>query len=222
MLPMKEMFKKPLSLLLIFTFFLTLSALTDEANTDERFNYGAESSYIEEEIPEIFALQDRALQAYSALRLAFTVNYDGSVTYPDDFAGAWIENFKLHIATTSGLQRGNSIYNQLLAGFEDVVVFTEANFSLNDLNQIRSVVFDVLREEGIPAIGHYVDVRQNRINMSFLEIDESNIASALSGEAAVLDRIVEEGGFADLFTFSVGEFVDPESVKLRGGMYLRR
>jgi len=51
--------------------------------------------------------------------------------------------------------------------------------------------------------------------MSFLEIDESNIASALSGEAAVLDRIVEEGGFADLFTFSVGEFVDPESVELR-------
>jgi len=71
---MKEMFKKPLSLLLIFTFFLTLSVCADEANTDERFNYGAESSYIEEEIPEIFALQDRALQAYFALRSAFTVN----------------------------------------------------------------------------------------------------------------------------------------------------
>ena len=64
MLHMKEMFKKSLSLFLIFTFVLILSAFVDEANTDEWFNYGAESSYIEEEIPEIFALKDQIGRAH--------------------------------------------------------------------------------------------------------------------------------------------------------------
>lgn len=216
MLPMKEMFKKSLSLLLIFTFVLMLSIFADEANTDERFNYGAESSYIEEEIPEIFALQDRALQAYSALRSAFTVNYDGSVTYPDDFAGAWIENFQLHIATTPNLHRGAFIYSKLLEGFECVVVFTEANFSLNELNQISTTVFDFLKEEEFPVIEHYVDVRQNRINISFLELDESSIISSLAGED-MMRALPEVPKITDLFIFSLGELVDTESVELRGG-----
>ena len=216
-------FKRFLSVFLALAFVLTLTAFASEARTNDWQNYSYVAEYAElEEIPEIFALQSRAIEAYSALRRAFVVNYDGSVTYPTDYAGAWIEDFKLHIAVTPGMQQSSSMYAQLLEGFEDVVVFTEANFSLNELNQIRTVVFNVLREEGIPAIGHYVDVKQNRINMSFLEIDENSISSALSNEFAVLGRMVDSDVFdadvfAELFDFSVGEFVDPESVELRGG-----
>lgn len=51
--------------------------------------------------PAIYLQQAAALEAYSVLCSTFSVDNDGIVTYPNDYAGAWIENNKLHIAIVS-------------------------------------------------------------------------------------------------------------------------
>lgn len=221
---MKKVCTKMFAPLLVLIFVFTTVA----------FAIGTEV-YLEEELPITYAPHDRVLSAYSALRTAFVVNYDGSVTYPDDFAGAWIDNYVLHIATAPGLSE-NSIYSDLLQGYECVVVFVEANFSLNDLNQIRHSAFYLLLEEDLPVIGHHVNVRQNQIDMSFLSLDERVESVAMSSltnrgmisyltkdtdmsEVDMFNAVIADEG---LFVFSIGELIDLESVELRGGMYIRR
>ncbi|MDR2044625.1 MAG: S1 family peptidase [Clostridium sp.] len=173
-------------------------------------------------VPQVFALQAKALEAYSLLNTTFTVYEDGTITYPDDYAGVWIADYKLHVATTS---TNKNNYGELLKDF-DCVVFETAEYSVNELDKIRYSIFEVLKKEH-SAVSHYVDVVENKINFGFLELDESNIRLSLaslislSESNIVKDSLPEKAISLDLFVLSTDELIQTEA-ELRGGMEINR
>lgn len=183
--------------------------------------------------PAIFLQQAEALEAYSVLCSTFSVDSDGNVTYPDSYAGAWIEDNKLHIAITSSgtsdmfsLASSNN-YISLLSDY-DCVVYETAEYSLNELNDIRYSVFEELKED-YAIISHYVDVKENKINLGFLNYDETEVYDSLETiaiETRVLNNTLANYGakysdFSDLFILSVDELFDTEA-SLYGGMEINR
>lgn len=170
----------------------------------------------------IMTLQARALEAHQALWQTFTVNPDGSVTYPDNFAGTWIDaDFNLRIALTSEDNRAAALGNgrtlsrnsEFLRGFEDVVVFETAEFSLNELDELRRSVVDILRKEFL-VVSHGVDVITNRIEIDIFELYKLNEADIMSSLSEIVklsssdspalsdvfyDRFSGRAGEADLF-----------------------
>lgn len=183
--------------------------------------------------PAIYLQQAEALEAYSVLCSTFLVDNDGNVTYPDDYAGAWIEDNKLHIAITSSetvdmfsFAPINS-YSNLLSNY-DCVVYETVEYSLNELNAIRHSVFAELKED-YAIISHYVDVEENKINLGFLKYDESEVYDSLeilANETNVLNstlsnREAKNLDFSELFVLSEGELVDIEE-SLYGGMEINR
>ncbi|MCL2753835.1 MAG: S1 family peptidase [Defluviitaleaceae bacterium] len=144
--------------------------------------FGVEDALRNDDIPdlhpdfaELMLRQVPALEAHEALYQMFTVNDDGTVTYPDDFAGVWIEDSKyLYIAIVTSNLRNMSAYGSTLAGHEDVVVFVEAAHSLNELTQLRDEVFNMLQEASLPVVSGFVDMEGNRVILSLKEFDNAD------------------------------------------------
>ncbi|MCL2350324.1 MAG: S1 family peptidase [Defluviitaleaceae bacterium] len=182
-----------------------------------------EYSDISEEFREKMERQIPALQAHELLYTLFTLNPDGTVTYTDDFAGAWIEDFKyLHIATTSNPNARGFVYGAILQDFSDIVVFQEATNSLNDLMQIRRFATDLLRDAGLPIVYSCIDVMTGTINLGFSELDEGLIRGMLFENETASSRAIPMNLPEDLFVLNLEEMsVQNQSTALRGGMPIR-
>lgn len=183
--------KKKFSIKFICLFLITciliasLSFGAGANNSEETINYSARALEIAEK-------QARALEAWSILFENFTINENGSVTYLDDFAGGWIEDFKLYIALTP--DKSSIDYKNLLKEFDDVIVYVSAEHSLNELNELRFSVSEVLTKE-YNIISHYVDEKQNKISLGVPELNESiekNIESTLSSTLSELSSALFE------------------------------
>ena len=168
--------------------------------------------------------QRPALEAYSILRTTFAEGIDGSVSYPDDFAGAWIDNFKLHIALTSLSDEGMESYKALLADFESHIVFVEADFSLNVLDELRYNIAPIL-EESIDIYSHYIDVVLNGIEFEISESDYASNECLIEHQVDTLSNFSvgyeDLGLFERLISFIPGEEMVPEFAPLRGGMRIQ-
>lgn len=93
------------------------------------------------------ATQIGALEAWDVLTTCFQPKEGGGTVYPPDYAGAWIDGEKLHIAIATEAERSEDCpdYEALLAGF-DCVVFEEGKYPLNDLLSVQNRVFQSLHE----------------------------------------------------------------------------
>ena len=137
-----------------------------------------EMSYFE--IREELALQQPALDAYEILSSIFTRNKDGTISYPHDYGGVWIYDFKLHIALTAEGKDNIDFYSDLLSNFEPHIVFVEVDYSLNLLNEIRNTVAPFIYDS-LGLHSHHVNIRLNSISF---EIPEESYAE--------INRMVEE------------------------------
>lgn len=155
-----------------------------------------------DEVVKLMELQTEALEAYDILRTTFTVNPDGSESYPDDFAGTWVNAPYLHIALTSNSPKTLERYQKLLKEYESIVVYETAKYSLNELNDIRYSVFKILAKEH-PITKHYVDVIENKIVFEFLELNEKSINASIS--SAMRNTAFKNTLPSDLFIIKKGE-----------------
>ena len=174
--------------------------------------------------PVVYIQQASALEAYSALCSSFLVDNDGYVTYPDDYAGAWIENNELHIAIaiSDNADVNSSFtdsYGKLLKEY-DCVVFEKVKYSLNELNALRYGIFAELKKN-YSVISHYVDVKENKIKLGFLKYDESKVYDSLKSlERAknATNRLLPDGESKE---YDEDECVDTEASVI-GGMKINR
>jgi hypothetical protein len=181
----------------------------------------------------IFELQEQPLAAWNVLwENFFEVSGYGRITYPDDFAGGWVDGGNLHIALTSDSSQWGK-YRELLADFECVIVFETAQHSLNDLDAIRDFVSAELKEEGYAVVTHYVNEAENRIVFGVFGLDrqiESQInrtlsnlitenQATLSRDNNSMNRLFDAGICTDLFVFEESGHVETRSgmVVTRGG-----
>lgn len=191
--------------------------------------------------PPIYLQQAEALEAYSVLSSTFNVDSDGYVTYPNNYAGAWIEDNKLYVALTESdntfsiASAKNENFHSLLSDYS-CVVYVSHNFSLNELNRIRYGIFDDLEKE-YSITSHSIDVINNKINLGLLNLNsktQQNILSAISlsvssNTSTTYSNIITQKNpssyslfnASDLFNIRESELITPE-VNIYGGMSVTR
>lgn len=169
------------------------------------------------------AIQYEAKQAYAALSDTFGVTEDGATIYPDDYAGAWIDGEKLYVALTS-LDAGVTIeYDEILNGF-DCVVYEEAEYSLNELQEIQDSVFEEL-SENYEVTAYYTEVDTNKIiievasDLVAVENEITDVMNAPQALIADLDNVASIS--ADLFVIKQGERTETQA-NIIGGMKINR
>lgn len=189
------MLKKFLGAILAAALSLLSLGLTGSAETNELDEF--------EPLPEIaktMELQEKALDAYDILRTTFTIYSDRSESYPDDFAGTWVNAPYLHIALTSDKPEVLQKYQELLKEFESIIIYETAEYSMNELDKIRFSVSEALTKEHL-ITRHYIDVMSNKIVFEFSDFGEEIIRKTL------LDLGIED--IDNLFVLKKGEPIEP-------------
>ena len=119
-----------------------------------------------EPLEMIIAGQGRALEAHEALSNAFGFYSIMATPYPKDFAGAWIERGRLYVAITSG-DVGRGAYRQVLAGFEDVVIFVDKTHGLNYLLELQQAAFALFWSMDKSITSGHVETQTGRVHIGF-------------------------------------------------------
>jgi len=211
----KNVLKSISAMLLALSFTFTLGGFTLVEEGYGGYAICEEVQYLR----ELMERQIPALEAHDALFQLFTINYDGTVTYPDDFAGVWIgDSMNLYVAKVPSLQRGVSVYETILSEHKDVVVFVEFNHSYNFLSELRDIAFDTLTEAGIPVLSAHVDVKYNRVDLGFSDLSEADISPFSSRQITPFGDTLLVDPPEDMFTFSEVHEVHYENVEVIGGV----
>ncbi len=155
-----------------------------------------------EEEPEDIALwkqkikmQEEATEAYSELRSLFGVSESGEDVFPDDYAGAWIEDNDLIVGLTS--LESVEKYDVVLSEF-DCVQYVEMEYSLNELYELRDEMYEQVKDD-IDISCFYVHVAGNNIVYEVLEpvgMAEQKLESKLNTlQASVMTNSNVNGRF---------------------------
>jgi len=214
----KSFFKRSVGLFLVVSLIVTVFIVGATAS-DTNVLVADDS----DRVPDVFKLQAMAVDAYSVLQTTFTVDKYGVVFYPADYAGAWIDDFKLHIAVVATKQKPSVDYVSLLKEF-DCVVYEVADYSLNELDSVRNYVFRILKKE-YPIVSHYVDVKTNKIYLGLLESNEKNNEEGIVSSISLLlesnglkDILPDRGITDDLFVLYYEDGLINTEATIYGGM----
>ncbi|MDR2559491.1 MAG: hypothetical protein LBC86_08120 [Oscillospiraceae bacterium] len=173
--------RKLLSVLLITAMLSAIPAAAETAPPP--INYEAYVSTYE---------QGGVMEALQVFQDSFPL-IDGIRAYPNDYAGFWLSaaapdlpSPKLHIALTSGMPEVIARYNEIFAGYEDIIAYVTEGFyySYNELLILYDRVFDILSESDFPFIGGHILVGENKVYFEFLETDTEAVKAFLSEAAA--------------------------------------
>jgi len=107
-------------------------------------------------------LQEQALavEAYNYL-LDERFTNEGTIIYPDNYGGEYIEKGKLIILLANASVDEKKAYLDFLYEFKDVIEIKEVKYSLNELERIgENVVKDMLDSM---SCGYYVDRKENKV-----------------------------------------------------------
>jgi len=127
---------------------------------------------------ERMRLQEPAILAYNMIMREFIriSDYGMEIIYPDDYAGAFIdENNNLVVQLTSLDRSSVGFYNSLVK-YSDVVSFVEVEFSLNELHEFGRMFADMLIENGLQVTSDGIDVINNIYDISLYYADEASIS----------------------------------------------
>ena len=103
--------------------------------------------------------QTEALECYQKLYDSFVKDEMGMPIYPDEYAGAYIEDGKLMIQLADNSENIQNKY-VLLCGDSDKIDFIEAEYSMNELLSYESYVKDML-DDGYDVIRFGVCEKEN-------------------------------------------------------------
>ena len=147
-----------------------------------------------------FSEQKEAVDAHNVLMSYFFSK--GYVTnYPEWFGGCYIEENKLHIKLVSPSDEEMNNISQILAPFDNVIVYKNAEMSMTDLQEYADKTAYELTALGYEVTSWYVDSITGDIIISVLEKDFEAVTERLNtaSQNGNLPKIVIEiGGYTDL------------------------
>ena len=160
------------------------------AQSEETPFPAAETIEVTEDTREKLPSQYEAVTAYQRLWESFETADNGDVIYPDDYAGAYIDdkNYLVVVLTTDD----TSAYEYLQEEFS-CVLFKKAQYSLSYMLSVQASIDDELTEEqqkALTCIG--VDERENYVSVEFddtlaeLPEDRDCIRFRRGGRAVIL------------------------------------
>lgn len=139
---------------------------------------------LENEVPYEIRLamenQVGALESYNNLIKSFPKDKVGLPVYPDEYAGAYIEQGNLVIQLIDDNVEMREKYIQL-CGTNDEIKFEEVKYSLNELLQYESYALEMIAD-GYSVVGFGVCETSNSFKI-YLEDDELSYINTLNIEA---------------------------------------
>ena len=144
-----------------------------------------------------FSEQKEAVEAHNVLMSYFFSK--GYVTnYPEWFGGCYIEENKLHIKLVSPSDEEMNNISQILAPFDNVIVYKNAEMSMSELQAYADKTAYELIDLGYEVTSWYVDSITGNIIISVLEKDFEAVTERINtaSQNGNLPKIVIEiGGY---------------------------
>ena len=147
-----------------------------------------------------FSEQKEAVNAHNVLMSYFFSK--GYVTnYPEWFGGCYIKGNKLYIKLVSPSDEEAKNVSQILAPFDNVIVYKNAEMSMADLQECADKTAKELTERGYAVTSWYVDSITGNIIISVLEKDFEAVTEWVN-TASQIDNapkiVIEIGRYVDL------------------------
>ena len=120
--------------------------------------------------------QENAVAAYELLDRAFGHDELGYTLFPDDYAGSYIEGDKLVLLLTDVSEETQKKYKTWAAQYAGVLVFKEAEYSFNSLNDMSDTMYKDLEDKGYTITEYCVSETTNSIVISIANITVSHAA----------------------------------------------
>ena len=120
--------------------------------------------------------QENAVAAYELLDRAFGHDDLGYTLFPDDYAGSYIEGDKLVLLLTDVSEETQKKYKTWAAQYAGVLLFKEAEYSFNSLNDMSDTMYKDLEDKGYTITEYCVSETTNSIVISIANITVSHAA----------------------------------------------
>ena len=148
----------------------------------------------------LFVDQKKAVEAHNELMSYFFSQ--GYVTnYPEWFGGCYIEGNKLYIKVVSPSDEEMKNASRILAPFDKVIVYKNAEMSMADLQEYADKTANDLITSGYEVTSWYVDSVTGDIVISVLEKDfeaVTDLVNTASQNNNTPKIVIEIGGYIDL------------------------
>ena len=154
----------------------------------------AQGVIIDNTYEQLMLLQEDAVAANELLNESFGHDAVGNITFPNDFAGARIEENKLVLSLTNTGIDNTTKYLNWVGDYADCLAFEKVDYSYNHLMDAAAGAAHELEELGYPITQYYVSETNNDvvIGMNFDDISyqdsvlsstrSETLATALSDE----------------------------------------
>ena len=147
-----------------------------------------------------FSEQKEAVDAHNVLMYYFFSR--GYVTnYPEWFGGCYIEENKLYIKLVSPSVEEMENISRILAPFDNVIVYKNADMSMSELQAYADKTAKELMESGYAVTSWYVDSITGNIVISVLEKDFKAVTewiNTASQNGSLPKIVIEIGGYVEL------------------------
>ena len=158
-----------------------------------------------------FSEQKEAVVAHNYLMSYFFSR--GYVTnYPEWFGGCYIKDNKLYIKLASPLDDEMENISQILAPFDNVIIYENAEMSMSELQEYADKTAKELMENGYEVTSWYVDSITGNIIISVLEKDYEAVTEWVhtASQNGTLPKIVIEiGGYIDIESNTIELCAEP-------------
>ena len=118
---------------------------------------------IENNYARLMQLQANAVAANECLNESFGHDAIGNITFPDDFAGARIEEDKLVLSLTDTTAENKAKYIRWAGDYADYLLFENVEYSYNQLMNAAIDVTNTLKESGYQITQYYVSEINNEV-----------------------------------------------------------
>lgn len=118
---------------------------------------------VENNYARLMQLQANAVAANECLNESFGHDAIGNITFPDDFAGARIEEDKLVLSLTDTTAENKAKYIRWAGDYADYLLFENVEYSYNQLMNAAIDVTNTLKESGYQITQYYVSEINNEV-----------------------------------------------------------
>jgi len=161
---MKKVVSVLVALAVLMTATLTVSA-THIGSAAENIGAVVSDALLRAEFEKLSAAQQDAVDAYEILFKSFEKDGDNNRIYPQEYAGAHIEDNVLHIHIVDLRSQDVGRYRALLADYLDDIVFVDAEYSLDELKSKAADTYNELKAKGVKVTGYHAKQQYNAVGI---------------------------------------------------------
>lgn len=164
---MKKIFASLLSMAILVTMISTVSG----AEIKDIYNEQSEAGFLAH-----MRAQQNAVTAHRILYDSFSIDMDGTVSYPANYGGDYIVDDILHICIVDITNQDLTPYLILLSDYLENIVFEDVTFSISDLISFAEEIATDLIDDGISVVSWGISETKNAVIIDLEQTDGTEIS----------------------------------------------